>query len=98
MLSFMLSCSFRDCIHDDFVTGVDWQPKDNCLFSCGWDFKVNSREVTEMENLSSPLATMAINEKHKTATAPPEPMDDTPQWNGYGSGIQTNGTVVEGQS
>ena len=91
----MLLFSFRDRIHDDFVTGIDWQLKDNWLFSCGWDFKVNSREVMEMENLSSPLATMAINEKQKTLPASSEPMDEAPQWNGYSSNIQENGSITK---
>jgi len=51
-----------------------------------------------MENLSSPLATMAINETVKKSPTVSEPMDDAPQWNGYTTELQANGSMNETDS
>ena len=40
--------------------GAAWHPKDNRLFTCGYDTAVIQHKVNENEGLSSPLAGMTI--------------------------------------
>jgi WD40 repeat protein len=94
---FIYCFSFRDDYHDDFVTGIDWEPKSDRLFSCGWDTNVGGRQVT-MEALSSPLSTLGISEKQNIMKESPEKMDDSPQCNGFIAENTANCHVVEAKN
>ena len=47
--------------HSDFVRGVDWNPVDGRLFSCGWDFKVVGRTVPLLDGAAGDGATVETN-------------------------------------
>ena len=94
-LEICICFSFCDDYHQDFVTGIAWEPKSNRLFSCGWDTNVGGREVVTMDTLASPLATMDISEKLNASKESPEIMDDSPQCNGFAEESISNGNIVE---
>ncbi|XP_013778203.1 methylosome protein 50-like [Limulus polyphemus] len=37
---------YKDSSHEDFVRGLSWEPKNNRLYSCGWDKLVKSHLVS----------------------------------------------------
>lgn len=46
MFVFCRACNTNHC---DFVRGLSWHPKDKRLYTCGWDFKVLSRDLATLE-------------------------------------------------
>lgn len=58
----MLHFRYKDkTSHSDFVRGVDWNPVDGRLFSCGWDFKVVGRTVPLLDGAAGDGATVETN-------------------------------------
>lgn len=45
---------YRDLSHKDFVQGLSWNPTNNHLTTCSWDFKVVTREV--LAEVETPVA------------------------------------------